>query len=250
MKEEAQKYIEECRNIQGSQLDLTGCEVAYLSAIADLGRYLTVLFIGDNKISDISLLSNFINLRELYIGNNHITDLRPLSGLDKLVVLQLQSNKIGDIKPLSGLINLLELDISNNQIKDIKPLTPLSKLEYLTLENNPFDPQPVVKIEKGHQNQAILDFLRLNISDKRQVVMEVAQNFIEKGKLEQAIKQLTAHFKEENNRDMLLKITLLSQQLNEVKEKLQLGLIDVTYQRTEHARITQALLTFLWDLDA
>jgi Leucine-rich repeat (LRR) protein len=247
---ETQQYIKQCRDCQCFKLDLTRCEVAYLDFIADM-KYLTVAFLYDNKISDISPLAGLVNLEELYISNNQISDIRPLAGLKKLKVLQLHHNKITDISPLSGLTNLSELDISYNQIKDLRPLTGLSNVgSYLTLENNPFNIYPCVDVVKGHKNQAVLEFLRWDFDKKRKRVLERTQDYIESGQLDTALKLMSAYFKEEGNKDILLKTLLLSQQVNEVKEKLKFGLIDVTYQRTEHARITNALLELIWELEA
>jgi Leucine-rich repeat (LRR) protein len=246
MNNEAREAIAECRQNQSFKLDLTGCEIAYLPDFEGL-THVSVLFIGDNKISDISALAALVNLSELYIDNNRISDISPLSGLKKLRVLQLQGNQIEDISPLSGLTNLLELDISRNKIKDISPITPLLNLEYLTLEQNPLNLYPFVKVGKEHHNQAVLDFLRLEMLQKRRVILNAAQDYIESGKLDTATKLLTAHFKVEDNKEILLNTFLLSQQLSELSEKFKLGLIDVTYQRTEYARITQALLSMIWE---
>jgi Leucine-rich repeat (LRR) protein len=251
MTQKAQKIINDCRNHQSSKLDLTHCDIAYLPDFTEIGRHLTVLFIGNNKISDVSPLSALVNLTELYISNNQISDISPLAGLTQLRVLLIQHNKITDISPLSGLINLIDLDISHNQIKDLRPLAGLPDVgSYLTLENNPFNIYPCVEVAKGHKNQAVLDFLRLGFDKKRKIVLEKTQDYIESGQLENALKLMSAYFKEEGNKEILLKTLLLSQQVNEVKEKLAFGLIEVGYQRTEHARITQALLEVLWEADA
>jgi Leucine-rich repeat (LRR) protein len=250
MTQKAQQIINDCRNYQSFKLDLTDCDIAYLPDFTDIGRHLTVLFIGDNKINDISPLSALVNLSELYMSNNQISDISPLAALTQLRVLLLQHNKITDISPLSGLTNLIDLDISHNQIKDIRPLAGLPNVgSYLTLENNPFNIYPCVDVAKGHKNQAVLDFLRLKFDKKRKIVLESTQEYIESGQLENALKLMSAYFKEEGNKEILLKTLLLSQQVNEVKEKWALGLIEVGYQRTEHARITQALLEVIWEAE-
>jgi Leucine-rich repeat (LRR) protein len=246
MTREGRYFIDECREKQSAKLDLTGCEIAYVSEIAEL-THLGCLFIGDNKISDIAPLSALVNLSELYIGRNQISDIRPLSALSQLRVLQLQSNQIEDISPLLGLTNLLELDISRNKIKDISPLMPLLKLEYLTLEHNPLNLYPFVKVGKEHHNRAVLEFLRLDMPRKRFIISSAAQDFIQDGKLSTALKLVAAHFKAEDNKEVLLNILLLSQQLSEVNEKFKFGLVEVGYQTTEHARITKALLSVIWE---
>jgi Leucine-rich repeat (LRR) protein len=251
MTQKAQQIFDECRNYQRPQLDLARCEIAYLPDFTDIARHLKALFIHENKISDISSLSSLANLRELYISNNQVSDISPLANLTQLEVLLLEHNRITDISPLSGLTNLSDLDISHNQIKDIRPLAGLSKVgSYLTLENNPFNIYPCVDVVKGHKNQAVIDFLRLSFDKKRKIVLERTQDYIESGQLENALKLMSAYFKEEGNKETLLKTLLLSQQVNEVKEKLKFGLIEVAYQRAEHARITNALLELIWELEA
>ncbi|MDU8923987.1 leucine-rich repeat domain-containing protein, partial [Pasteurellaceae bacterium LIM206] len=55
---------------------------------------LTCLGLSENNITDITPLSNLINLTCLGLSENNITDITPLSHLSKLTYLNLKNNKI------------------------------------------------------------------------------------------------------------------------------------------------------------
>ena len=65
----------------------------------------------DQRIQDITGLSEFKNLTHLYLYNNQISDISALSGLTNLETLNLSYNQIDDISALSGLENLTELEL-------------------------------------------------------------------------------------------------------------------------------------------
>ena len=57
------------------------------------------------------------NLESLYLGKNKITQISNLDTISKLKLLSLQSNRIVTIENLDKLVNLEELYISHNGIK-------------------------------------------------------------------------------------------------------------------------------------
>jgi len=89
------------------------------------------------KVTDLTGLEYFINLRELDAGFNDITDLSPLAGLTQLRKLNLGGNTIIDLSPLAGLTKLEELTLYGNGIRDIGPLAGLQSLHSLHLGNDP-----------------------------------------------------------------------------------------------------------------
>ena len=117
--------------------NLTGLEYA---------TNLTRLDLSDNKITDITPLTNLNQLEELYLGptqfnlfapkTNQITDITPLAGLNQLKILELGDNQVRDIIPLAGLTQLEELDLARNQIRDITPLANLTRLVRLNIWGN------------------------------------------------------------------------------------------------------------------
>ena len=120
-------------------VDITGLEYCTNLEVLNLG--------GHNKITDISPLSQLVNLEWLNLEFNEITDISPLSKLVNLKVLDLggrslnvRHNWITDISPLSQLVNLKVLDLAWNEITDIAPLVRnagLSKGDEVDLAGNP-----------------------------------------------------------------------------------------------------------------
>ena len=88
------------------------------------------------KITDISALAEFKNLKELRIRDNEIEDISPLKGLTKLKCLDLGNNRIRNIEALKDMKELRCLNLNANEISDISPLKDLKELEFLCLREN------------------------------------------------------------------------------------------------------------------
>lgn len=88
------------------------------------------------KISDLSGLSEFLNLKVLEAPTNNITSLEELAGLTKLEKLLLESNQISDLTPLAGLFRLRTLEIAKNKIEDLSPIYVLDNVELLDVNEN------------------------------------------------------------------------------------------------------------------
>lgn len=91
---------------------------------------------GENKISDITGIEKFVNLRRFYLSGSDISDISPLAGLTNLEKLELRKSKINDISIIAGLTNLKELDLCSNNVSDINPLKGLTNLTSLNLWSN------------------------------------------------------------------------------------------------------------------
>ena len=89
------------------------------------------LVIPDNKIQDVSLLSEMVSLGELNIEGNQISDISALSNLTNLWWLFISRTPISDISVLSNLVNLEWLSISHTNVIDISVLSNMSKLRHL-----------------------------------------------------------------------------------------------------------------------
>ena len=109
--------------------DLTGLESA--TALADL-------YLWDNSISDISVLSGLTSLKGLDLNGNKInnSDLSALSGLTSLYHLELTNNSLSDLSALSGLTSLGSLFLRFNLISDLSALSGLTRLKRLGLTHN------------------------------------------------------------------------------------------------------------------
>jgi|AKZA01.1.fsa_nt_gi Leucine Rich Repeat. len=97
---------------------------------------LTVLYVNNCNISDISGIEYAKNLVEIRLDNNKISDITSLQSLVKLTFLSLSYNKITNIKPLASLNCLTSLNLSYNKVRNIAPLQYLSNLVYLNLSHN------------------------------------------------------------------------------------------------------------------
>jgi internalin A len=63
------------------------------------------LFLGKNKIHDVSPLTSLTNLTDLYLNENKIQDVSPLASLTQLKYVILFENKITDVTQLASLTN-------------------------------------------------------------------------------------------------------------------------------------------------
>lgn len=101
---------------------------------------LVSLDLSENRICDLSPLSELKNLTYLELDRNNIRDLSPLSGLSSLEHLNIYNNFLEDITPLSNLHNLQFLDMhyANREgtVIDHTPLSSLTSLNYLSVESN------------------------------------------------------------------------------------------------------------------
>jgi len=103
-----------------------GQRITNLEGIQYLRNLIFLYAIGNENyyIEDLTPLSkaSFNYLYEIYLYNNRIKNLSPLSEMSELLILDLNNNLIEDLTPLSGLGNLFWLWLENNQISDITPL--------------------------------------------------------------------------------------------------------------------------------
>lgn len=106
-----------------------------LSVIQALGA-LQTLDLSHQNISDITPLTNMINLTQLNLDFNQISDLTALSNMKDLQTLHLNNNVIVNLNPLTNDTALVSLYLANNLIQTISPLVPLQHLITLDIANN------------------------------------------------------------------------------------------------------------------
>jgi len=143
---------------------LLDCGQSGVSSVEGLHFFtaVTVLYLLDNSISDLSPLAGLTNLTYLHLGENSISDLSPLAGLTNLTSLTLGENSISDLSPLAGLTNLTTLHLYENSISDLSPLAGLTNLTTLHLyENSISDLSPLA----GLTNLTTLHLYENSISD-------------------------------------------------------------------------------------
>ena len=116
------------------KLDLSNNKIKNIDALENSPIY--KLYLDDNEIQDISVLSTCNNLMELQLSKNKISDISSLSGLHNLKYLTLDNNEISDISPLTELQNLMSLHLNNNNISDISCIGNYRILERIDISNN------------------------------------------------------------------------------------------------------------------
>ncbi len=94
-------------------------------------------------ITDISALSDFVNLTSLNLEGQQVTDLAPLAGLTGLEWLNLRNNRVRDLTPLAGLTSLISLFLESNPIDGLSPLSGLTSLRTLYMDRQGNDQSPL-----------------------------------------------------------------------------------------------------------
>ncbi|XP_064617270.1 protein phosphatase 1 regulatory subunit 42-like isoform X2 [Liolophura sinensis] len=118
-----------------------------IDAIGDelgLCRNLTVLYLYDNQLTSMPLLTQNQNLTHLYLQNNNISHIENLSSLRRLTKLYLGYNKITVLEGLEKLEQLQELHVENQCLPcgeklllDPRSLKALSRsLQILNISSN------------------------------------------------------------------------------------------------------------------
>ncbi len=99
---------------------------------------LTLLTLSNNNIDsdDIAVLSDKVYLTYLSLNNNNISSISSLSKLNALAELRLYCNNISDITALKNMTAMTKLYLGDNNIYNIGSLEQLTLLEVLYLNDN------------------------------------------------------------------------------------------------------------------
>lgn len=125
--------------IQLLDLSATKTDTAKITDITGLEKFtnLKTLCLNNNKVENLDKLSNLKKLKTLSIRHNGLTNLNGIKNLSSLVQLDASNNSINDINGISSLTELNTVLLSNNIIgNNLKPLSNLSNLTYLDISNN------------------------------------------------------------------------------------------------------------------
>ncbi|MFB5679076.1 leucine-rich repeat domain-containing protein [Paenibacillus terreus] len=99
-------------------LSLSGCNLYDISYLEELKfPHLIQIYLYDNRLSNLSPLSNFTGLRSIHVSNNWIEDISSLNQLSSLDYLHIANNPIRNISDLK-LPNLTYLYMENIQSED------------------------------------------------------------------------------------------------------------------------------------
>ncbi|CAL6103634.1 leucine-rich_repeat domain-containing protein [Hexamita inflata] len=137
------KTLTKLQDISGLQhspklecLYLSETKTTDLSTIPHQMFRLKELILSQNNITQISYLSNFVDLQSLDLGcNKQIQNIGPLKFCTQLEKLVISQTNITDIWPLQFMKNLQTLDMSCTRVIDLHPLQYLHKLNSITAHN-------------------------------------------------------------------------------------------------------------------
>ena len=115
-------------------LSACGCGIESIPPFEDVN--LGSLYLGKNKITDISVISSMTSLVNLDLSNNKISDISPLSKLTGLEVLNLSNNNISSLSALSPMSGLRRVNVKNNMLKSLTGLENSLKLYEIIADNN------------------------------------------------------------------------------------------------------------------
>ncbi len=102
----------------------------------DITDSINCIYAGENQIEKITMDFDFPYIQELYLNNNKLTDISGLSQIEQLEILCLSYNNIKDITSLTKLKNLYFLDISSNpEFNDMNSLLKMKQLTTLNISN-------------------------------------------------------------------------------------------------------------------
>lgn len=137
MIEEALRRINVTKEENLHYVDLRGLDLETIPSEILTVPWIGALSLSDNKISDISLLSQMKELHKLALTNNRIKDISTLESMDKLRFIFLGDNLVEDISVLKSQARLKKLVLNNNQISLLPDLSPFPLLAYLDVSGNP-----------------------------------------------------------------------------------------------------------------
>ena len=135
---------------------------------------ITVLYLYNNELTDITGIKLFKNLEKLYLNNNELINISVLKNLNKLKILILTNNKLTDISIVKYLKNLEILYLKNNEITDISIIMNFKNLKTLDITNLQLESDQIQYINscknleklyclKGFKDMNIINQLNKNI---------------------------------------------------------------------------------------
>ncbi|CAL6061529.1 leucine-rich_repeat domain-containing protein [Hexamita inflata] len=127
-------------------------EISYLSNFIDL-YYLDLSY--NQQLQNIEPLKFCIQLTQLSIFSTSVSDIWPLQFMINLKTLNMAFTKVVDLRPLQYLYQLVEIDTYYACIIDVSPLAKLTQLKNLTLTKNKITNADTLK---PHKNFSEYDF--------------------------------------------------------------------------------------------
>jgi GTPase SAR1 family protein len=137
--EEALSRIKSCRDINSSEIDLSGLKLESIPADIDSLFWIKSINLSDNRLEYIEQVEGLRRLDSINLSNNKIQSLLPLKRLTKLRILNISKNPLKSIKALSNLTNLDSVDLGNTKVDSLRPLKKILE-KGLWMRFRPFHP--------------------------------------------------------------------------------------------------------------
>ncbi|MBU61300.1 MAG: hypothetical protein CMI26_02210 [Opitutae bacterium] len=141
--------------------------ITELSSMSNLPS-LEILLLGANELTNANDFKDFTSLRRLVLSDNHLSDVRGLFDMTNLEYLYLTENRLSDLRALRKLISLRELHLQHNHFTDIQPVANLDELRVLGLSGNfVSDLSPIKRLieKKATDSERYPELTRLGIAD-------------------------------------------------------------------------------------
>jgi Leucine-rich repeat (LRR) protein len=122
------------RLIEGDIVRVRDASVSNLSVLTEFIRLKELDFSG-TSISDLSALVNIRTLRTLRATNSPIKNLEPLRSMTHLTSLDISNTPVVDLRPIHGLQELKSFNCSGTQVSSLSALEELSNLESMDCSN-------------------------------------------------------------------------------------------------------------------
>lgn len=158
--DEALSSIELSNDSKLVSLSLNNNEISSLEFLSPVCNTLKYLYIDENNITDITVLSEFNlngisaggnnisninsigsneNIEEINISNNSISELKALSSCTMLTKLNAAHNEIGSLEGLENALELSVLDIADNSVSSLDSISNATLLTELNISDNQID---------------------------------------------------------------------------------------------------------------
>lgn len=122
------------RLVEGEVVRVRDAAVSNLSVLQEFVRLKELDFSG-TSISDLSSLVNIPTLRTLRATNSPIRNLEPLRSMSQLTLLDISNTPVEDLRPIRALQQLKSFNCSGTQVSSLSALEELSNLESLDCSN-------------------------------------------------------------------------------------------------------------------
>ena len=182
--DEALSSIELSNDSKLVSLSLNNNEISSLEFLSPVCNTLKYLYIDENNITDITVLSEFNlngisagannisninsigsneNIEEINISNNSISELKALSSCTMLTKLNAARNEIRSLEGLENALGLSVLDIAGNAVSDLNSIGNATLLTEVNINENQIEDISVLSKSKNTLKKVCLSYN--NISD-------------------------------------------------------------------------------------